>query len=88
MVNQEDSFILCSFWDGKEIDELSSLCVLVCVGVCVCVSVCVCVLVCVCSSAKRLPKSEPQPAGAGGGRPRGVDLTEAGQPVKAPCCST
>uniref|UniRef100_A0A8C5BVK7 small monomeric GTPase n=1 Tax=Gadus morhua TaxID=8049 RepID=A0A8C5BVK7_GADMO len=38
--------------------------------------------------AKRLPKSEPQPVGATGGRNRGVDLTEAAQPAKAPCCST
>ncbi|KAG7263876.1 hypothetical protein CRUP_010563 [Coryphaenoides rupestris] len=38
--------------------------------------------------AKRLPKSEPQPAGVTSGRNRGVDLTEAAQPAKAPCCST
>ncbi|CAL8371278.1 unnamed protein product [Boreogadus saida] len=38
--------------------------------------------------AKRLPKCEPQPVGATGGRNRGVDLTEAAQPAKAPCCST
>ncbi|TNN85700.1 Ras-related protein Rab-5A [Liparis tanakae] len=38
--------------------------------------------------AKRLPKSEPQAAGANSGRNRGVDLTEAAQPAKAPCCST
>ncbi len=38
-------------------------------------------------SAKRLPKSEPQAAGANSGRNRGVDLTEAAQPAKAPCCS-
>eukprot|EP00064_Thunnus_orientalis_P009800 superscaffoldBa00001269_g9826 len=37
--------------------------------------------------AKRLPKSEPQAAGANSGRNRGVDLTEAAQPAKAPCCS-
>ncbi|TKS88439.1 Ras-related protein [Collichthys lucidus] len=37
--------------------------------------------------AKRLPKSEPQVAGASSGRNRGVDLTEAAQPAKAPCCS-
>uniref|UniRef100_A0AAQ6ICL6 small monomeric GTPase n=1 Tax=Anabas testudineus TaxID=64144 RepID=A0AAQ6ICL6_ANATE len=37
--------------------------------------------------AKRLPKSEPQAAGANTGRNRGVDLTEAAQPAKAPCCS-
>lgn len=37
--------------------------------------------------AKRLPKSEPQPAGGSSGRNRGVDLTEAAQPAKAPCCS-
>lgn len=38
--------------------------------------------------AKRLPKSEPQAAGGSSGRNRGVDLTEAAQPAKAPCCST
>uniref|UniRef100_A0A8C8CY78 Ras-related protein Rab-5A n=1 Tax=Oncorhynchus tshawytscha TaxID=74940 RepID=A0A8C8CY78_ONCTS len=37
--------------------------------------------------AKRLPKSEPAAAGANSGRNRGVDLTEAAQPTKAPCCS-
>ena len=39
------------------------------------------------SSAKRLPKSEPQAPGANSGRSRGVDLTETAQPTKAPCCS-
>lgn len=39
------------------------------------------------SSAKKLPKSEPQAAGANSGRSRGVDLTETAQPTKAPCCS-
>lgn len=38
-------------------------------------------------TAKRLPKSEPQAAGTNSGRNRGVDLTEAAQPAKAPCCS-
>ncbi|CDQ80613.1 unnamed protein product [Oncorhynchus mykiss] len=38
--------------------------------------------------AKRLPKSEPAATGANSGRNRGVDLTEAAQPTKAPCCST
>lgn len=42
---------------------------------------------CLSLTAKRLPKSEPQAAGANSGRNRGVDLTEAAQPVKAPCCS-
>uniref|UniRef100_G3NMN7 small monomeric GTPase n=1 Tax=Gasterosteus aculeatus aculeatus TaxID=481459 RepID=G3NMN7_GASAC len=37
--------------------------------------------------AKRLPKSEPQAVGPNSGRNRGVDLTEAAQPAKAPCCS-
>lgn len=37
--------------------------------------------------AKRLPKSEPQAAGGSSGRNRGVDLTEAAQPAKAPCCT-
>uniref|UniRef100_A0A3Q0SKR9 RAB5A, member RAS onco family n=1 Tax=Amphilophus citrinellus TaxID=61819 RepID=A0A3Q0SKR9_AMPCI len=37
--------------------------------------------------AKRLPKNEPQTAGANTGRSRGVDLTETAQPAKAPCCS-
>lgn len=41
----------------------------------------------VASSAKRLPKSESQAAGATAGRSRGVDLTESAQPAKAPCCS-
>ncbi|CAB1350715.1 unnamed protein product [Coregonus sp. 'balchen'] len=38
--------------------------------------------------AKRLPKSEPAAASVNSGRNRGVDLTEAAQPTKAPCCST
>lgn len=37
--------------------------------------------------AKKLPKNEPQPAGANTGRNRGVDLTETAQPAKGPCCS-
>uniref|UniRef100_A0A8C1HHV7 small monomeric GTPase n=2 Tax=Cyprinus carpio TaxID=7962 RepID=A0A8C1HHV7_CYPCA len=37
--------------------------------------------------AKKLPKNEPQPAGASTGRNRGVDLTETAQPTKGPCCS-
>nr|XP_032621869.1 ras-related protein Rab-5A isoform X1 [Chelonoidis abingdonii] len=37
--------------------------------------------------AKKLPKSEPQTAGANSARGRGVDLTEPTQPPKAQCCS-
>lgn len=37
--------------------------------------------------AKKLPKNEPQAAGAGSGRNRGVDLTETAQPSSRPCCS-
>uniref|UniRef100_A0A3Q2QFB7 RAB5A, member RAS onco family, b n=1 Tax=Fundulus heteroclitus TaxID=8078 RepID=A0A3Q2QFB7_FUNHE len=37
--------------------------------------------------AKKLPKNEPQAAGASSGRNRGVDLTETAQPSSRPCCS-
>ncbi|XP_044063054.1 ras-related protein Rab-5A-like isoform X2 [Siniperca chuatsi] len=37
--------------------------------------------------AKKLPKNEPQAAGASSGRNRGVDLTESAQPTSRPCCS-
>ncbi|XP_069576498.1 RAB5A, member RAS oncogene family, b [Brachyistius frenatus] len=36
--------------------------------------------------AKKLPKNEPQAAGASSGRNRGVDLTETAQPTSRPCC--
>lgn len=44
-------------------------------------------LVCLFATAKKLPKSEPQPAVPNTGRNRGVDLTETAQPAKASCCS-
>ncbi|NWH85412.1 RAB5A protein, partial [Aegithalos caudatus] len=37
--------------------------------------------------AKKLPKNEPQNAGASSARGRGVDLTEPTQPPKSQCCS-
>ncbi|KAM9824394.1 ras-related protein Rab-5A-like [Neosynchiropus ocellatus] len=37
--------------------------------------------------AEKLPKNDPQSGGANSGRNRGVDLTEAAQPAKAPCCN-
>uniref|UniRef100_A0A7M4E0G6 small monomeric GTPase n=2 Tax=Crocodylus porosus TaxID=8502 RepID=A0A7M4E0G6_CROPO len=37
--------------------------------------------------AKKLPKNEPQNAGANSARGRGVDLTEPTQPTKSQCCS-
>ncbi|XP_064362291.1 ras-related protein Rab-5A isoform X2 [Dromaius novaehollandiae] len=37
--------------------------------------------------AKKLPKNEPQNAGANSARGRGVDLTEPTQPPKSQCCS-
>lgn len=37
--------------------------------------------------AKKLPKSEPQSAGANSARGRGVDLTEPTQQPKSQCCS-
>lgn len=37
--------------------------------------------------AKKLPKNEPQAAGAGTGRNRGVDLTDTAQPSSRSCCS-
>ncbi|XP_075937233.1 RAB5A, member RAS oncogene family, b isoform X2 [Anarhichas minor] len=37
--------------------------------------------------AKKLPKNEPQMAGASSGRNRGVDLTETAQPTGRSCCS-
>ncbi|KAM9387155.1 ras-related protein Rab-5A isoform 2-T2 [Phaethornis superciliosus] len=37
--------------------------------------------------AKKLPKSEPQNAGASSARGRGVDLTEPTQQPKSQCCS-
>uniref|UniRef100_H0YYG1 small monomeric GTPase n=1 Tax=Taeniopygia guttata TaxID=59729 RepID=H0YYG1_TAEGU len=37
--------------------------------------------------AKKLPKNEPQNAGASSARGRGVDLTEPTQPPKTQCCS-
>ncbi|TDH11371.1 hypothetical protein EPR50_G00060180 [Perca flavescens] len=37
--------------------------------------------------AKKLPKNEPQAAGASSGRNRGVDLTETAQPTSRSCCS-
>lgn len=38
-------------------------------------------------TAKKLPKNEPQNAGASSARGRGVDLTEPTQPPKSQCCS-
>ncbi|NXR21610.1 RAB5A protein, partial [Cinclus mexicanus] len=37
--------------------------------------------------SKKLPKNEPQNAGASSARGRGVDLTEPTQPPKSQCCS-
>ncbi|XP_068425744.1 RAB5A, member RAS oncogene family, b isoform X3 [Clinocottus analis] len=37
--------------------------------------------------AKKLPKNEPQAAGASSGRNRGVDLTETATPTSRSCCS-
>ncbi|XP_067147620.1 ras-related protein Rab-5A isoform X2 [Apteryx mantelli] len=37
--------------------------------------------------AKKLPKNEPQNAGANSARGRGVDLTEPTQPPKSQCCN-
>ncbi|KAM4657947.1 ras-related protein Rab-5A isoform 1-T2 [Amazona ochrocephala] len=39
------------------------------------------------AEAKKLPKSEPQNAGANSARGRGVDLTEPTQQPKSQCCS-
>lgn len=39
------------------------------------------------TAAKKLPKNEPQAAGANSGRNRGVDLTETAQPTSRTCCN-
>lgn len=51
----------------------------------------ICMLMSACvfcfATAKKLPKNEPQAAGANSGRNRGVDLTETAQPTSRTCCS-